>query len=153
LLVAGEAVLGTCRNEHGMALVEIDGLTLHVEHPATFEHDIDLIVFMRLLPVRLGRDKHVDANFEPGRRMYDLVAAGSGRQAPSYGLDVERMGGGERLERCPPRRIQMLFISVAAHGWIESTAAYRARDVPSFSGGISWAFCSMQTPSFPGSSL
>ena len=54
------------------------GLALDLEHAVAFEHHIDLVVRVRLLPIRLRGHKHVDAELEARRLMDNLVAAGGG---------------------------------------------------------------------------
>jgi hypothetical protein len=39
---------------------------LDLEHPASLQDDVDLVVFVWLLPVGLGRDEHIDAKLEAG---------------------------------------------------------------------------------------
>src|SRR5438270_401238 len=75
-LVADEAVLGSRRDEDGASLLELDPLVLDLEHAAALQHDVDLVVLVRLLAVGLGRDEHVDADLETGGAVDDLVAAG-----------------------------------------------------------------------------
>jgi hypothetical protein len=69
------------------------------EHPASFEHDVDLVVLVGRLVVRLGRDEHVDADLEPGRAVNDLVAAGPGLEALLHPRHVEERHGGEPIPR------------------------------------------------------
>src|SRR5438046_616698 len=59
LLVADEAVLRARLDEDGGALLHGDPLALHLEYAAPLEHDVDLVVLVRLLAVRLRRDEHV----------------------------------------------------------------------------------------------
>src|SRR5579862_2763903 len=85
-----EAVLGAGRDEDGVAFAKVDALSFHLELAAAFEHDVDLVIGVRLLAVGLRSDEHVDTDLDPGRGMDDLVAAVLD-QALLRGLDVERM--------------------------------------------------------------
>jgi hypothetical protein len=49
-------------------------LTLHLEDARALEHDIKLVVFVRLLSVGLWSDQHVDTDFEAGGFVHDLIA-------------------------------------------------------------------------------
>ena len=73
------------------ALLERRRDALDLEHAAALEHDVDLVVLVRLLPVRLGRDEHVDADLETRRGVDDLVAAASLDERPPRLVDVERV--------------------------------------------------------------
>ena len=75
LLVAGEPMLGAGGDEDRVALAELDRLAFDLQRAAALDHDVDLVVLVRLLAVGLGRDQHVDAQLEPGRAVDDLVAA------------------------------------------------------------------------------
>lgn len=55
--VTREAVISTRGHEGSLSLSDRGRLTLYGEHSTTFEHDVELIVLMRLLPVRLGRNE------------------------------------------------------------------------------------------------
>src|SRR5436853_583576 len=71
-------------DEAGVADVHRDALALDVEHARALEHDVDLVVVVRLLPVRLGRDEDVDAELETRRLVDDLIPpAGRARPARS----------------------------------------------------------------------
>ena len=97
LLVADELVSGAGGNEHGVALPQLDRLGLRPPGCRALEHDVDLVVGMGLLMVGLGSDENVDADFEAGRLVDDLVAAVGGRETLLDARDVERMGNGQRL--------------------------------------------------------
>src|ERR1700745_3987808 len=81
LLVADEAVVRAGRHEHRLALAEVHPFALDLERSGALEHDVDLVVLVRLLPVGLGSDEDVDAELEAGRFVHDLVAAASCPQA------------------------------------------------------------------------
>jgi len=59
----------------------------------TSENDVELVVLVRLLAIRLRGDEDVDAHLEPRRLVNDFVAAVAGSEALSYSLDVEREHG------------------------------------------------------------
>ena len=63
------------RNEDRVPFAQLDRLSRDVEHPAAFEHDVHLVVGMRLLPVCLRRDEDVDADLEALGLVDDLVAS------------------------------------------------------------------------------
>jgi len=58
------------------------------------EHDVDLVVCMRLLAVGLRRDEHVHADLDAVGLVHDLVAALVG-ETLFRRLDVERVCGSE----------------------------------------------------------
>src|SRR5881397_2620124 len=60
LLVGGEPMVGARLDEDRMALPHGNALTFHLEHARALEHEIDLVVLVGLLPVRLRGDEHVD---------------------------------------------------------------------------------------------
>src|SRR5204862_7781539 len=81
LLVGGEAMLDTCLDEDRFPDLHRHTLVSNLEHAGAVEPDVDLVVGVRLLAVRLRGDEDVDAELEPGRLMDDLVAAA--RAAPT----------------------------------------------------------------------
>src|SRR5207248_10922589 len=60
------------------------------EHAVSLEHDVDLVVLVRLLAVGLRCDQDVDAEFEAWGGVDHLVAAGLSQPFPD-GFDVERV--------------------------------------------------------------
>ena len=50
-------------------------LALDLEGSFAFEHDVDLVVGVRLLPVRFRGNQDVDADLEAGRLVDDLIAS------------------------------------------------------------------------------
>jgi hypothetical protein len=54
------------RDEGGVPFAELNLHILAVERPVVFEHDVDLVVFVRLLSVRLGCDEDVEPLWRPG---------------------------------------------------------------------------------------
>src|SRR5207249_7019479 len=89
VLVGAEAMIGSGRHEDRVALAELERLALDVEHSRALEHDVDLVVGVRLLAVRLRGDEDVDADLEAGRVVDDLVAAAGLGEAALDALDVE----------------------------------------------------------------
>src|SRR5581483_5171679 len=81
LFVRREAVVGARIDEHGVPLRDRHGLALDLEDAAALEHDVHLVVLVRLLAVRLRRDEDVDAELDARRLVDDLVAA-AGRAEP-----------------------------------------------------------------------
>lgn len=106
VLVGGEAVVGSGRDEQRATFLEWRLHALDLEHTAAFEHDVDLVVLVRLLAIRLGRDQHIDADLEPGRCVDDLVAAALLAQLLARRLDIERVHG--RTVPCNARRVPNL---------------------------------------------
>ncbi len=87
-------MLGACRDEQRHPLVEGRRRLLDLEDAASFEHDVDLVLVVGLLPIGLGRDEDIDADLEPRRGVDDLVAAASSDERSPRRIDVERVGGG-----------------------------------------------------------
>jgi len=87
-------MLGTRRNEQSHAFDESSRSVLDLEDAASFEHDVDLVLVMGLLPIGLRRDEHVHADLEPRRAVHDLVTTASFDQRMAARVDVERVGGG-----------------------------------------------------------
>ena len=120
LLVRRKAVLGSGWHEQRPSLLQRRLHAFDLEHPAAFEDDVDLVVLVRLLAIRLRRDEHVDADLEPGRGMDDLVAAAALGQLPAGRIDVEGMHGGNVA--CNARRVTrldglLLPGAAATSGW------------------------------------
>jgi hypothetical protein len=78
LLVRREAVVGAGLDENGASLTDSHLLALDLQRAGALEHDVELVVLVRLLTIRLGRDQDVDADLETGGVVDDLV--------PSTGL-------------------------------------------------------------------
>src|SRR6266511_5966172 len=89
-LVSREAVIGAGRHEGRLPFLDRNGLAFDREDPPTLEHEVELVVLVRLLAVRLRRDEDVDADLEPRRAVNDLVATVTGREALPDSLDLER---------------------------------------------------------------
>src|SRR5436190_3408170 len=78
LLVRAEAMVRPGLDEDRVAHLHRDRLALDVEHAASLQHNVDLVVSVGLLPVRLRCDKDADAELESRRLVHDLVAAADG---------------------------------------------------------------------------
>ena len=91
LLVRREPVLGSRRDEERHALRQGGRGALDLEHPTALEHDVHLVLVVRLLAVGLRGDEHVDADLEPRRAVHHLVAAAAGDQCAPGLVDVERL--------------------------------------------------------------
>lgn len=64
MLVRGEAMVGSSLHEDRASLLDGDLLAFDLQHTCALEHDVHLVVLVRLLPVWLRCDKHVDAQLE-----------------------------------------------------------------------------------------
>ena len=85
-------MLGAGLDEQGVTFGHRKILALDFERAASLDDDVDLVVGVRLLRVRVGRDEHVDADLQPAGAMDDLVAAAA-RLEPALRLpDRERVG-------------------------------------------------------------
>jgi len=86
-------VVGAGLDEHRVAFLDRHLGSFHGQDAAALEHDIYLVVLMRLLVVRLRRDKDVHAELEAGRIVDDLIAAACGAELLDDRADAERMHG------------------------------------------------------------
>lgn len=91
VLVRGEAMLGLRLYEDGAALSDRYLVTFHVEYACALEDDIQLIVLVGLLPIRLRGDEHVDPDFEADGLVDDLVATAGLTEPFLDGCDLERV--------------------------------------------------------------
>ena len=66
MLVRREPVVGTGLDEDRGALSHRDVFAFHLQHTGAFEDDVELVVLLRLLPVRLGRDQDLHTELETG---------------------------------------------------------------------------------------
>ena len=88
-------MLGMRLDENGASLSDRYLLTFDLEDAGALEHDVELVVLVRLLPVGLRGDEHIDADFEAGGLVDDLVAT-TGLSKPFFdGCDLERVHGYE----------------------------------------------------------
>ena len=119
---------------------------LDLEDAAALEHDVDLVLVVRLLPVGLGSDEHVDADLEPGRGVDDLVAASAlDERAPRLRRRRTGARGADTASQCtvyarcdaPPVEIDLdaLFQPgrASTSGWrrMPAVAGRDGRDEPS----------------------
>jgi hypothetical protein len=74
MLVRREAMFSVRRHEDCTALSHWHGLTLDLENARALENHVQLVVLVRLLPIRLWGDEHIDAHFEAGGVVDDLIA-------------------------------------------------------------------------------
>jgi len=86
-------VVGARLDEDGVAFLHRHGRPLDFQHAATFEHEVHLVVCVRLLAVSLRCDEHVHAELEAGRVVDDLVAAARGAKLLDDGFDAEGVHG------------------------------------------------------------
>src|SRR5580765_5387136 len=89
VLVSREAMLGVCLHEDSAALLDSHLLTLHLEDARAFEHDVELVVLVRLLSVGFRGDKYIDPDFEAGGFVDDLIATTGLPKPFSDGCDFE----------------------------------------------------------------
>src|SRR5690242_17141324 len=94
-------------DEQGTTFLERGGNTLHLEHAAALEHDVDLVVLVRLLPVGFGGDEHVDTDLEPRRGVDDLIATTSFGESLTRLFDVERVLHGQDTTSCDARVVKL----------------------------------------------
>ena len=114
LLVGGEAMLGARRDEQSHSIAERRRGVLHLEDTASFEHDVDLILVVRLLPIGLRSNEDVDADLEPRRAVHDLVAAAALDQRLARCVDVERVGGSRHETSLRPAMLGSVNIDLDA---------------------------------------
>src|SRR4051812_49273560 len=91
LLVRREVVLDSGLDEDRLADVDRDALVSDLEDAGALEPDVDLVVGVGLLAVRVGSDEDVDAELQPFRLVDDLVAAACVSQTLDGAVDPEGM--------------------------------------------------------------
>ena len=82
-------MVGAGRHEDGLALPQPGLLALDLERTRALEHDVHLVVRVRLLAVGLRRDEDVHPDLQPGRLVHDLVPAVAGGQPLLHFPDLE----------------------------------------------------------------
>ena len=112
---------GAGGHEDGLPLGDRDRLAFDVEDAAALEHDVDLVVGMRLLVVGLGGDEHVDANLEAGRGVHHLVAAVPGLEPPSNLFDLEGVRRLRHRTDCSSARLPFRVVSSISQRTSDST--------------------------------
>jgi hypothetical protein len=89
--VPREAVVGACRYEGRLPFLNGKGLSLDREHAPALQNDVELVVLVRLLAIRLRRNEDVDPDLQPRRAVNDLVAAVAGSESLPHAFYVEWM--------------------------------------------------------------
>src|SRR2546430_7204019 len=91
-------------------------LTLNLEDAGALEHDVELVILMRLLAVGLWSDEHIDANFEAGGLVDDLIAS-AGLTKPFFdGCDLKRV-----------HRVNLLHVHCQVHYVVLASRLHRPR--------------------------
>ena len=88
-------MFGAGGNEDGTSIVQLKQLALELQGAAALEHDIDLVVVVGLLAIRLGRHEDIDAELEAWRLVHDLVPTGL-EQARSCSFDRDLVPSPQR---------------------------------------------------------
>ncbi len=91
-------------DEDRVALLHGNFLAFDGEHTGALEHDVDLVVVVRLLAVGLRRGEHIHAELEPGRVVHDLIPAAGGAQLLDHVLDLEGVHAVEPTRRASGAR-------------------------------------------------
>jgi hypothetical protein len=92
VLIGAETVLSAGGDEGGVTFPELQLLSVDFEHPASFEDDVDLVVFVYALMVWLWRDKRVDADVKSLRFVDRLVTTVGAAEARFGSGDIEGAG-------------------------------------------------------------
>jgi hypothetical protein len=79
-------MLGAGRDEERVADTSLESLAIDLEHTASLEDDVDLVVLVRFLTVALRGNELVHPELEARRLMEDLVAT-----RPKLPCDVAEM--------------------------------------------------------------
>jgi hypothetical protein len=95
MLIRGEAMVCARLHEDGAALFDGNLLPLDLQHTCALEDDVDLVVLVRLLPVRLRCDENVHAELEAGGFVDYLVATAGLAEALLDGVDLESVHAAE----------------------------------------------------------
>jgi hypothetical protein len=97
MLISGETVVSAGRNERQVTFPKLQLLSVDVERAAPLEDDVDLILCIQQLIVRLRRDKRINEDLKPCRLVDDLVAAVTGAEARFGPGDVESVSWFEHV--------------------------------------------------------
>lgn len=97
VLVRGEAMVCAGLDEDGAALTDRYLLAFDLEDACALENDVDLVVFVRLLPVGLWGNQDIDTELETSGFVNDLVASAAFAQTLLGGADLERVHGATLL--------------------------------------------------------
>jgi hypothetical protein len=114
--VARELVHGAGRNEDGIALRQREFIAFNRQDAAAFEHDVDLIVLVRLLVVGLRCYENINADFDAWRLVDDLIPAVAGGEAHSSRAHVERVRAAH--ERSTGRRPRCSEVLPRCVSWL-----------------------------------
>jgi hypothetical protein len=76
-LVVLEVMVRPRGDEGGVALRQRERFVLDAERSAAFQNEVQLVPFMRLLPVRFWSGEDVDAHLDAVGLVHDLVATGA----------------------------------------------------------------------------
>lgn len=89
MLIGTEAMLRACGDERRMPVPKLQLMSIDVEHPASLEDDVEALVGVHGLIVRLRRDERVDAYLKTWRLVHDLASTLSGTETCFDSGDVE----------------------------------------------------------------
>jgi len=96
-------------NERRATFVKLQVLSSDVEHPSSFEHDVDLVVCVRASTVGLRCDERVDTDVKAPRLVDGLVPTVRSAEPRFRFGDIERAGH--------VRRAALPFASIPTHTW------------------------------------
>jgi hypothetical protein len=112
MFVGSETVVGAGGDERQAAFPKLELLAVDVEHAASLEDHVELILGVEQPMVGLGRDERIHGDLKPCRLVDDLVATVTGAEAGFGRCDVERVSLFEYV------RLQL----VAQHGHCSMSA-------------------------------
>ena len=97
MLIGAETVVGAGGDERCVTFPKLQLLSVDIEHAASLEDDVELVVCVHALMVRLRRDKRIDADLKPCRLVDDFVSTVSGTETRFGTGDVESVSRIQRL--------------------------------------------------------
>src|SRR5262245_23041299 len=100
VLVRGEAMVSAGLDEDRASLADRHLRILDLQHAVSLEHDVDLVVLVRLLAIGLRCDEHIHADLEPGGLVDDLVPSTGFAEPLANRRDLERVHALTLLDRC-----------------------------------------------------
>jgi hypothetical protein len=89
LFIGGETVVGAGRDERQASFPKLQLLAVDVEHAASLEDDVELILCVQQPMVGLRRDERIHQDLKPCRLVDDLVSTVAGAEAGFGPGDVE----------------------------------------------------------------
>jgi hypothetical protein len=89
MFIGGETVVGAGRDEHQATFPKLQLLAVDVEHAASLEDDVELILCVQQPMVGLRRDERIHQDLKPCRLVDDLVSTVAGAEAGFGPGDVE----------------------------------------------------------------